>query len=74
MAAQKSLSKARTLGKFEKAPDLETHIRTVDVDGVRVIELRDYIVSLKEYGRGYWVPLNPEVLEALEAALKQAEI
>ena len=45
-----------------KAPDLECHIRIVEVEGVKVVELRDYIPSLESYGRGYWIPLRSEEL------------
>jgi hypothetical protein len=37
----------------------------VEVEGVRVIELRDYIPSLDEYGRGYWFPLNSDTIFSL---------
>ena len=30
----------------------------MEVEGVKVVELRDYIPSLKSYGRGYWIPLS----------------
>jgi hypothetical protein len=43
-----------------KAPDLECHVRVVEVEGVKVVEFRDYIPSLNSYGRGYWVPLRAE--------------
>ena len=41
-----------------KAVDLECHLRVVEVDGVRVIEIRDFIPSEQTYGRGYWIPLD----------------
>lgn len=48
----------RVVSTILKAPDLECHVRVVEVDGVRVVEFRDYIPSLDEYGRGYWLPLT----------------
>jgi hypothetical protein len=48
------MSKSRVLSVIRKAQDLETHVRSVDVEGVRVLEFRDYIPSLEAYGRGYW--------------------
>jgi hypothetical protein len=48
----------RVVQNVEKSTDLECHLRVVEVEGVKVVELRDYIPSLKSYGRGYWVPLE----------------
>lgn len=61
----KNPSKARVTQVVNKAPDLECHLRVVEVEGVKVIELRDYIPSLSTYGRGYWIPLNPEEVFSL---------
>lgn len=51
-------AKARVIGIVPKAPDLECHIRVVEIENVRVVEFRDFIPSLQEYGRGYWIPLT----------------
>lgn len=56
----KNPAKVAVIQKIEKAPDLECHVRIVEVESVRVVELRDYIPSLKEYGRGYWIPLKAD--------------
>jgi hypothetical protein len=48
----------RVVGVVQKAADLQTHIRIVEIDNVRVLEFRDFIPSLSEYGRGYWVPMT----------------
>lgn len=58
-------AETRVVSVITKAPDLECHIRIVDVEGVRVVELRDYIPSLGEYGRGYWMPLTQASLYGL---------
>jgi len=50
----------RVVQSITKAPDLECHVRVVEVEGVKVVEFRDYIPSLNSYGRGYWVPLRAE--------------
>lgn len=54
---------------FHKLPDLDTHVRRIEVDGQVRIELRDYIVSLGEHGRGYWFPEDDldDVIDALIA-------
>jgi hypothetical protein len=54
-----------------KAQDLDCHVRTVEYDGVRLVELRDYIPSLDTYGRGYWMPLTETNVEALMHALSE---
>lgn len=59
----------QTIVTIPKANDLETHLRIVKVDGVRALELRDYIPSLDEYGRGYWLPLQREPLNELLQAM-----
>lgn len=54
-----------------KQPDIDTHVRVVRVEGVEVLEIRDYIDSLGEYGRGYWFPL--EALDDVIAAFQQVK-
>lgn len=61
----------QTVLKVYKAPDMETHLRVIAVDGLEVVELRDFIPSLGEYGRGYWVPNDPGILDALLVALSE---
>jgi len=51
---------AKVVQAIAKAPDLECHVRVVEIDGVKVVELRDYIPSLQVYGRGYWIPLQSD--------------
>lgn len=58
-----------------KVADLETHVRRIMVDGVEAVELRDYLVSLDEYGRGYWFPGDTasiqRVIDALVSVVNQ---
>jgi hypothetical protein len=61
----KNPASARVVQTIAKATDLECRVRIVEVEGVRVIELRDYIPSLDEYGRGYWFPLNSDTIFSL---------
>jgi len=61
----KNPAAVRVVQTIPKATDLECHVRIVDVEGVRVIELRDFIPSLEEYGRGYWFPLNSDTIFSL---------
>lgn len=68
----KKPAKVAVLQTIPKATDLECHLRIVEVEGVRVVELRDYIPSLKEYGRGYWVPLETESIFSLINGLTEA--
>lgn len=52
----------RTVTTFIKAADLECHVRLVTVENVRVVEFRDYIPSLQEYGRGFWIPMTRDAV------------
>jgi len=62
---------ARMVGAVNKAPDLECHVRVVEVENVKVVELRDFIPSLGEYGRGYWMPLNEEAIYGVVSLLTE---
>ena len=61
----KSPASIRVLQTIPKAPDLECHLRVIEVEGIKVLELRDFIPSLGSYGRGYWIPLRPEEVFSL---------
>lgn len=65
--AQPLAGRSTTVAVFHKLPDLDTHVRIIEIDGQSRVELRDYIVSLDEYGRGYWFPEND--LDAVIRAL-----
>jgi hypothetical protein len=58
----KNPAKSRVVAVLSKAPDLECHIRVIEIENVKVAEFRDYIPSLEEYGRGYWLPLTEGAL------------
>ena len=58
----KNPAKTRVVAMIPKAPDLECHVRVVEVENVRVVEFRDYVPSLEEYGRGYWIPMSESAL------------
>jgi len=63
----------RVVGEFQKAADLITRVRVVEIDNVKVIEFRDWIPSLGDegdYGRGYWIPLTEEAVFGVMDALK----
>jgi len=61
----------RVVGVIQKAADLECHVRVVTIDNVRLLELRDFIPSLKEYGRGYWMPLTETSVYGLMGAMNE---
>jgi hypothetical protein len=61
----------KVLASFRKATDLDTHVRVITIDGIRVVEIRDFVPSLEEYGRGYWFPAEAGVInEVVQAMLK----
>jgi len=53
--------------RFRKGRDLEMHISFTRIEGLEFVELRDYIPSQDEYGKGYLFPsrMLTEVLEVL---------
>jgi hypothetical protein len=61
------------LARVHKADDLEVHTCRARVDGVTVLDIRDYIPSTGEYGRGTSLPWNTETLKVLRAALREAK-
>lgn len=61
----KDPASTRVIQTVEKSSDLECHLRVVEIEGVNVVEMRDYIPSLQEYGRGYWLPLRSDVIFSL---------
>lgn len=46
------------LGSVPKADDLEVVVRVADVDGVRVIDVRDFVPSMNFFGRGVTIPAS----------------
>ena len=60
------------IGAIPKAPDLECHVRVIEVENIKVVELRDYIPSLQEYGRGYWMPMDENSVFSVIAMLTEA--
>lgn len=61
----------RVVGVIPKAPDLECHVRVIEIDNVRLVEIRDYIPSLQEYGRGYWIPMTEAALYGVMNAINE---
>ncbi|MGA0059002.1 MAG: hypothetical protein ACO3RU_05390 [Planctomycetota bacterium] len=63
----------RTLLTLPKSADLQVKMRLLHVAGRPVLELVDYIPSIDQYGRGFWLPVHsPEQLHALAQALTDA--
>jgi hypothetical protein len=63
--------KQRVLASVPKSLDVETHVRLVEIDGHTSVALSDYIVSLGEYGRSYWMDPNESNLKMIAQALSQ---
>jgi hypothetical protein len=52
-------ARAKIHARFPKDagnPHVEVHVRTVTLDGIEVVDIRDYYPSLKTYGRGLGLP------------------
>lgn len=61
----------RVLARLYKAQDVETHVRLVEIDKTISVAISDYIVSLDEYGRSYWLPRDEASLRLVAQALSQ---
>lgn len=63
----------KTYSKINKGPDMQLHVRVTKADGLELVNLRDYIVSLKQYGRGVMFEshLLPQVIEELQELQRQ---
>lgn len=62
----------KVLAIVSKAEDLEVHTCKASLNGVTVLDIRDFIPSTKTYGRGTTLPWNTETLKVLEAAVRNA--
>lgn len=72
---KKHAVKTSVLARIKKSSDLETHVRLVRVEGAEVLEFRDYIPSLDEYGRGYWFNANDMTnLKLVSDAIQEAMV
>lgn len=61
----------KVITKIEVAPDLELHVKITKADGLELLNIRNYVPSLKQYGRG--VTLESRHLRALLGGLQQAK-
>lgn len=66
MTAPKKMRR-KVAKRVEIAPDLELHVSTLTVAGQRLVEIRNFIPSTKEYGRGATAPLS--ALDAVHEGL-----
>lgn len=59
--------RSKVYSKVNKSQDQQLHVKVTKADGLEFVNLRDYVVSLKQYGRGvlFESRLLPEVIEAL---------
>lgn len=73
MAAKKMRRKVHK--KIDVAPDLEVHVSTVRVATQTLTEIRNYIPSTKEYGRGVTFPsrVMDEISHGLIAAAREPQ-
>lgn len=53
-----------------KTADIEVHVSTVTSDSGTFGEVREYVVSLQQYGRGTTFPLTPEMGAAMRTGAK----
>jgi hypothetical protein len=56
LAAKKDPFKRKVLAAVPLDEDVEAHISTLEVAGVEMMEISEYIPSAKRYGRGITLP------------------
>lgn len=61
--------KKGVIAKVPAGDDVEVHVRVDKVEGETLVEVRDYVKSTKEYGRGAILPADPDVLKSVGSAL-----
>jgi len=68
--------KDKVYSKLPKGGDLQLHIKITKADGLEMVNLRDFIPSLKLYGRGvlFDVALLPAVIEELQELQRQVGV
>ena len=57
------------LARVAKADDLEVHTCMATLEGVTVLDVRDFVPSTGTYGRGTTMPWNTETLKVMRAGL-----
>lgn len=57
----------KLIGRIPQGADLELHVKETKIEGHTFLNLRDYVPSTKEYGKGTLLRLNdlPRLLEFL---------
>lgn len=65
--------KDKVYAKLGKGTDLQLHIKITKADGLEMVNLRDFIPSMKLYGRGvlFDVSMLPAVIEELQELQRQ---
>ena len=61
----------KVLSVAPKADDLEVHFCKATLGDVTVLDIRDYIPSTKNYGRGVTMPWGGASMEAVLVAYKE---
>jgi len=59
--------------RINSGQDMQLHVKVTKADGLEFVNLRDFVVSLKQYGRGVMFEsyLLPQVIEALQELQRQ---
>lgn len=57
------------LCSIRKNSDVVMVLRLMSLDGVKYLDLRDYLTARDEWGRGYWFDADPDELIELATTL-----
>lgn len=63
----------KVYSKINKGPDMQLHVKVTKADGLELVNLRDFILSQKQYGRGivFESHLLGQVIEELQELQRQ---
>lgn len=60
------------LGEIKKSRDVMMVIRLVEEEGLKYIDVRDWLVTKQAWGRGYWFDADKATLSEVAGSLLDA--
>lgn len=64
-------SPSRTVhSRAAKTSDIEIHVSTLETSAGKFVDIREYVVSLEQYGRGITFPATDELVASVSGGLE----
>ena len=64
------MAEQRTVhSRVKKRDDIEIHVSTIATEHGTYLDIREYVVSLGQYGRGLTAPARNEIVDSIETGL-----